>query len=843
MASFFLWYLLITLLGWLTFPLAYRLFPALADRGYAFARAFGLLLWGFLFWILACLGVVNNDLPGLLLALIVLAGVSWSGLARKEGWNGLRDWLKARRRFIITTEIAFFLAFCAWTFVRASNPEITTAGGEKTMELAFINSILRSPTFPPQDPWLSGYAISYYYFGYVMTAMLAKVTATAGPVAHNLMLALVFALSIIGAYGILYDLLAIWRRGRPLASEREPAIGLPFLGPLFLLFVSNFAGFLEVLHRRGLFWKWNTDGTASSSFWSWVGIKSLTSPPTTPLGWVPTRYLWWWQDSRVIQDYDLNGTWHEIIDEFPAFSYLLGDLHPHVLAMPFGLLAIGVALNLFLGGWKGETDLGFYRLPVKPAGLFFGALVTGGLAFLNTWDILLGFGLMVGAFTLAQAGESGWSWKRLGDVFRLGVPLGLLSILLYLPFYTGFSSQAGGILPNLETPTKGVQLWVMLGPLFLPILAYLVYLWRAEKRPMRWKTGLGLTFALVFLLWAFSWALGLLVILKMPEFASTYLAGEGFSGVPGYFKAAGGRRLQYIGSLLTLMAILVPAVAILAKRINRPRSEEKITPPQKDVSSYFVTFLILVGALLVLAPEFIYLRDLFGNRMNTIFKFYYQAWMLWSLAASFGAAVMLQNLRKAWAVVYRICLAGVLIAALAFPVFSLSAKTNNFQWPEFQARLEQARTSGAASPMLLAAKVWTLDGAQLFHQQYPDDAAAADWLASAPAGVIVEAVGGQYTDFARFSVYSGQAAVVGWAGHEDQWRGTFQEQRTREADVKELYETRDWTLAQSVLEKYGVRYVMVGTLETLTYHVEALKFQQHLTTVFQSGDVTVYEVR
>ena len=69
--------------------------------------------------------------------------------------------------------------------------------------------------------------------------------------------------------------------------------------------------------------------------------------------------------------------------------------------------------------------MGFYRLPVRPLGLFFGALVLGGLAFLNTWDILIGFALLVGSYALVRALESGWAWKRLEDVFTLGVPLGL----------------------------------------------------------------------------------------------------------------------------------------------------------------------------------------------------------------------------------------------------------------------------------------------------------------------------------------------------------------------------------------------------------------------------------
>ncbi|HEX7541317.1 MAG TPA: DUF2298 domain-containing protein, partial [Anaerolineales bacterium] len=563
MLSLLSWYLLISALGWLTFPLAFRLFPALADRGFSLARTFGMLVWGYAFWMMASLGIVQNDGGGLLLGLVVLVAVSGSGLVRKETRKSLGEWIGSNWRVIVTVEILFFLAFAFLAFVRAGNPEIV--GTEKPMELAFISAILHSPTFPPHDPWLSGYAISYYYFGYVMTAMLAKATGTLGSVAFNLMLSLVFALSAVGAYGVLYNLLAAWRKNHPSPAQRHPLTSLPLLGPFFLLIVSNFEGFLDVLHNLGLFWKFNADGTATSAFWKWLGILDLNQAPTKPLGLMPERFYWWWRASRVIPDYSLANVYKEIIDEFPFFSYLLGDLHPHVLAMPFGLLAVGVALNLYLGGWKGETNLGFYRLPVRPLGLFFGALVLGGLAFLNTWDILIGFALLVGAFVLARTLESGWAWKRLEDVFALGLPLGLLAILLYLPFYVGFSSQAGGILPNLENPTRGVQLWIMFGPLFLAIFAYLIYLWRLEKRPAKWRLGFGLASILALLLWIFSWLLGLLAKLKMPDFVASYLANEGFLSAALYFSAAALRRLSFIGGLLTLLVLLGAALAFLLK--------------------------------------------------------------------------------------------------------------------------------------------------------------------------------------------------------------------------------------------------------------------------------------
>ena len=589
MLTFLIWYLLVSLIGWLTFPLAFRLFPGLADRGFSLTRALGMLVWGYVFWMMASLGIVHNDAGGLLLALVVLATIAGSGILQVEQRRMMGGWIKSNRRVILTIEILFFLAFAFLAFVRAGNPEIV--GTEKPMELAFINAILRSPTFPPRDPWLSGYAISYYYFGYVMTAMLAKATGTVGSVAFNLMLSLIFALSAVGAYGVLYSLLAAWQKKHPAPSGRKTMTGWPLLGPFFLLIVSNFEGFLEILHNRGLFWRFAPDGSATSSFWSWLGILDLNQPPVKPLTWTPERYYWWWRASRVIQDLNLAGKatgQSEIIDEFPFFSYLLGDLHPHVLAMPFDLLAVAVAINLFAGGWKGETNLGFYRLPIRPVGLFFGALVLGGLAFLNTWDILIGFALFVGAYALSRALEFGWTWKRLQDVFALGVPAGLLAILLFLPFYAGFSSQAGGILPNLVNPTRGVQLWVMYGSLFLPIFAFLIYIWRSEKRPANWKLGLVLAGSFALLLWIFSWLLALLASVKVPDTVTSFMADQGFVSATLFFFATLLRRLSYIGSLLTVLGLLGSVLAFLLKDEGHVRAEggKERAQPGPYISSF-----------------------------------------------------------------------------------------------------------------------------------------------------------------------------------------------------------------------------------------------------------------
>ncbi|HEY3475093.1 MAG TPA: DUF2298 domain-containing protein, partial [Anaerolineales bacterium] len=468
MTAFLSWYLLITLLGWLTFPLGFYLFRALPDRGYTLARALGLLIWGYVFWLFASFRIAQNDIGGLLLGLVILGGLSaWAFLNCR---TDIGIWLRENRRLILTTESLFLLMFGFMAFVRAANPEIV--GTEKPMELMFINGIMNSPAFPPRDLWLSGFAISYYYFGYVMAAMLALFTGVPATMAFNLMIALIFGLSAVGAYGILYNLLTAlhFPLSTPQSSSahRQSSTSLssflsPLLAPLFLLIISNAEGFLEVLRTRGLLWR---DG---SNFWTWLDIPDLRDAPAQTGAWIPDRFWWWWRASRVVQDYELNGTFHEIIDEFPFFSYLLGDLHPHVLAMPFNLLAIVVALNIFFGGWRGRMNLFFGELRINKAGFFTIALVLGGLAFLNTWDILIAGALIVFSYGLAQAKEAGWGWDRVEDILLLGVPAVVTAFLMYLPFYLGFDSQLGGVLPSFMYPTRGAHLWVMWGTLFIPL--------------------------------------------------------------------------------------------------------------------------------------------------------------------------------------------------------------------------------------------------------------------------------------------------------------------------------------------------------------------------------------
>jgi uncharacterized membrane protein len=224
------------------------------------------------------------------------------------------------------------------------------------MEFAFLNAIGRSPTFPPVDPWLSGYAISYYYFGYVMVSLVARLAIVAEPAAFNLGIAWLVAGTAVGAYGLVYNLVAT--RG-----FRRQAMLFGLLAALALPIAGNMQIALEVLHGNGV---------GSADFWRWLDVRDINEPAvvvsalggtdsgtvSTDLGAAPIpRYLtsswWWWRTSRVIHEYHLSGRAEEGLEpivEVPSFSFVLGDMHPHVLALPFSFLSLAVAFSWWMEG-------------------------------------------------------------------------------------------------------------------------------------------------------------------------------------------------------------------------------------------------------------------------------------------------------------------------------------------------------------------------------------------------------------------------------------------------------------------------------------------------------------
>ena len=800
-----LWYLLVAGFGWLSFPIAYRFLKALPDRGYAFGRALGLLLWGFVFWTLSSYGLLQNDLGGLITAAVLLTALSWWAW-RQLPPGELRAWLRAHRFLVVAMELLFLVAFVFMAFVRYSRPEIFHT--EQPMELAFINAILRSPSMPPHDPWLAGFSISYYYFGYLLVAMLAKLVGVTGSIAFNLGFITIFASAALGAYGLAVNLLSLYK-----PKAQRALLWLACLAPLFVLVLGNAEGLLELAHARHAFWSADASGAQTSGFWTWLDVEDLTNPPSAEPRWTPRNYAtgfwWWWRASRVINDQTFSGGDQELIDEFPAFSFTLGDLHPHVLSMPFIMLAAGLALNVYLGGAERKEPLPFLKLRIEPGFLVLVACVLGALAFLNIWDFPIYVGLFALAYGLRTAQQAGWSWQRGFELVRLGFLLLIGGVVLYLPFYVGFTSQAGGVLPNLLNPSRGIHLWIMFGTLLIPLFAYLLFLWRREGTWSRLLTNI--LFGLVFVagLWLFSLLISWL-------YATFFAGGElgqalaslGAPDLGSLLLVSITRRLAAAGGWLTLSILLGIACGLLVKQA--PNKEAGTAP---FAARTFVVLLVFLGALLVTAPEFVYLRDQFGTRMNTVFKFYFQAWQLWAVAAAVASAILLQELRRWGRVLFTVLLALVLATGLIYPLFSFSDVARN--------------------------PVGSLDGASYLS---PEVVQGIQWLQQAPLGNLVEAVGGSYdANYARYATHSGQPGLMGWPGHEGQWRGGNVDW-ARIDDIQVLYSAADWQTAQAILEKYDVKYVVVGEWERNSYSVSESLFVENLIVAFQNPSVTIYQV-
>jgi uncharacterized membrane protein len=278
------------------------------------------------------------------------------------------------------------------------------------------------------------------------------------------------------------------------------------------------------------------------------------------------------------------------------------------------------------------------------------------------------------------------------------------------------------------------------------------------------------------------------------------------------------RRAFSLLTPLTLGASL-GLILILFRRWRGRPAGDGFTP-----SAPFVLAMATVAFLLILGPEFVYLKDLFGTRMNTVFKFYYAAWVLLGLAAAY-VATQLWPQKSSWKGALRALALLPLLLSLVYPVLSTWTKTNGFRPP-----------AGVS-----------LDGTRHLLVDRPEDAAAIEWIrAFLPTGVIAEAPGGSYTEFGRISTHTGLQAVLGWEFHELQWRGSMTAQGTRKEDLRRLYETRDPAELAGILKAYGIDFVYIGPLERQTYALTPpalAKFDAIMDLIYASEAVSIFASR
>ncbi len=826
-------------LGWLAFPLTFNLFRRMPDRGLTLTKVLGLLLVSFIHWLLNSLGLSQNNTAGIWAALIILFLFGlWS--VYKHGFSPLRRWISQNLAMVAVAEIVFLLAFIAMAWLRAYNPDIL--GTEKPMELMFINSILNSPTFPPQDAWLAGFSISYYYFGYVMVALISLLTSTPSGYAFNLAIALVFALSFSAAFGVLLNLIAKMNEETAVRKQKLLVwVPVSLLAPIVLLVVGNFYGILEVLHNHHVFadlqvpalW-FQTGATSSESsvvnppsvnlgtinFWEWMDLKQLGPIPARDVPFQGIQQGNWFFASRTIHDRNLAGYDPEAIDEFPAFSFLLADLHPHVLGLPFVLLVILLCFE-----WLVDLRLRKNEevpIPIRWDRIGISAVILGSLIFMNTWDFpfyVFLFILSAGLAYFSQR-EENFDWKSLLSFLRPGGWVLLFAVVLYIPFLITLQTQAGGIIPNVIYPTKLRQLFVMFGPLLVGVVALMVAVIRKYKKEVDFKVGWKVTAIFLGVMVLITTLLVILMLFN-PETASLITGAIS----PFKIKEALGwllmRRIVEGGTLLLGLLLLAGSSAILWG-LRKQASESLV----------FVFAMVITGTLLLLGPEFVYLRDNFGWRMNTLFKFYFQIWVLWALSASFGFWYLLKRMRGWGRLTGLVLIVAGFLLGLVYSIGTIQTTTAGMR--------DSVKTLGLRLP--------TLDGLDFYALYHPDDWAIIQWFNTNvhEPTVILEGTKGAYWvegRSSRVSMMTGLPTVMGWVNHEGQWRGQdFVLVAHRENDIRVMYTENDWGITEKLLDEYKIEYVVLSPLERQWYgSIPQSKFDQHMQRVFEVGDFIIYQ--
>ena len=389
LAAFAVWIVLLVLLQAIGAPIAGLLFDRFGELGWGLARLVTLLLAGYLVWIFASVRFINFEAVWCWAALVIVASGSWV-LARNTAFL---DRLKRRRRIAIGAEVTFWLVFAFFLLLRWANPDSWHPlwGGEKPMEFAHLNAILRSAHFPPYDPWFSGGFINYYYYGTYLIAFCIKLTGIPSETAFNLAQPTVIALLASSAYSVA----ATIGRGR---SDRHGSRLAGWLGALLLLGIGNLSTLVRVAH---------------------AGVSHI-SPD----------FSWTWNPSRAI----FGG-----ITEFPYFTALYADLHAHVIAWPITILVIASCYSLasdprlmVAAGTEGAFKWSARRL--LGARLLFLAITLGTLFATNAWDVAAYGALFVVSICMATR-LLNWFLLRIAMTVGLAGTTAAVAYGLFLPFF------------------------------------------------------------------------------------------------------------------------------------------------------------------------------------------------------------------------------------------------------------------------------------------------------------------------------------------------------------------------------------------------------------------------
>ena len=941
------WWLALFLIGVIAWPITFSVFRGFRDRGYLLSRTLGWLLLGYIVWLLASLRVGQNSLPYILATLAGIALVSLL-LWRRQRSQMAAFW-RAERHVVLFGEGVFAAAYLLFVVFRIANPDIWQPwqGGEKFMEFAFLNAILRSAHMPPIDPYFAGGTINYYYFGHYLVGLLIKLTGIWSSVAFNLAVPTVFALTVGNVFCLGYNL-ASGLRGRrelqatggklyevPERSGVEVEDGRPQIDPRLPLDPWLSDGTLpaagnESAGEPGSPWtdashltaaeetapdagqetdkdEWGEPSTPDESAQSvgWSGrraalatgllaaffvamlgnvdgggqlVRKLAEQSTTGfesmlpgvqtgvralsglvhvLGPAQLPSYNYWDPSRVIPF---------TINEFPYWSFLFADLHPHMIGIPFTVLFLALAFALLMRPMRVVGEGRRLRIATGGVLMVFLALTLGALAVINTWDLPTYFGLGVLVWLVREWRTGRLSENRGRALLRTGVfAVGLVAgaLLLYWPFFAHYKALAssGVGLSDVKTELgKWLNVWGFLG--FLAVSFLLVEL-RGRYADGAASTGsaaggrnardtdaaaepveaAGVVRDPALLRW---------LRLAMDRFGELSQVVELTPQLSARAGAAIGISVLAAAALWLTgwhvpAALLLPLLAAFALLWRRSGTNQRA----------FLAILIFTALLVLIGVEFVYLKDhLQGGewrRMNTLFKFYIQVWVMLALATAVALPDVWRFIhsrwRRGWRVVWTVAFGWLLLLSLAFLVFGTASRLDD-RFPRENGRPPVGTLDGMAY-MQAGRYTWNPDPAQSANSwidlRYDYDAIR--WLLDNVSGtpLVAEAPIGYYREGGlRVASFTGFPTFIGFHQEGEQRYGS--QTGPRRSQAEEFWRTPDAARARQLIDELGVDYIYVGQLERITTPADGLaKFavleeQGVIEVVYQNEQVVIYKV-
>lgn len=946
------WWAAIIVLGLSIWPILYVAFPGLADRGYGFAKIVSMMVIGWILWVLGTLRLAVWNRWGVIAVLITLVAISLFIVWRNRAEFGA--FVRRRWRLLLAIETVTFVMYIAFIFVRISNPDLwhPSYGGEKPMDFAYFNAVLRSTVFPPIDPWFAGGYINYYYFGFVIVGVPTLLTGIIPSVAYNLIIPTLFGVTGVAAFSLAFSVANSWRQPKPDTirepSEEKRPIGSPWLAGSMALLLAVVLGnlgtaqeFVEGMARHGgwtepqglvvdyylqpkidehiqTFGTEPNDAQLSSyrqeARLDAAGVTlgerlNYEVGNTTSLvaGFVqgagellsgnPVQIAadrWFWGPTRTIAEIQEEAR-DGAINEMPYFTFLYGDLHAHMISMPLMLFAMAFVFHEVLVAGRSRR-----RWTSSVLALCLGAMTVGLFQAVNTWEyptfLMLGVAGLAYAWWLAWKPEAGdlRPWLRI-VAYAIGAALivaliGAIWIIfdyvvaaLQIQDFGDFATSLRlAIVPAilLVIAVVGAMLTIAIRSATRSNLMSLI--WRVvgfvaigylAGLPFTWWFASGLTEFTVWEgnktpLWAFINIHGLFLFLIVSLLCwetARWLSNVKVRALRGQLVWVGVFAFGLVAvigvsavvAMMTYQAALIvlPLIAWIAVLFFRPGQARAMQ---------YVLVLAGLALAITMGTEIITLR--FDNgRQNTIFKFYIQVWLLFSIVGGVGIAWILRDsarwrarLAIPWYAVFGI----LFFVAAMYPITATRGKAVFRMAQDVPATLDGNAYMAYANHV---EEAYCGDG-QIYsclpqEVQYGtinmiNDYNVIRWLNQNVEGspVIMEGTAYRvlYKWGARISINTGLPAVIGWDYHQTQQRSVDpldQLVRQRIANVNAFYSTSDEMAALDILDFYNVRYVIVTDYEKMRYEITGglAKFDRWVDTgvfeiAFQEGEATIYEV-